>query len=386
MNLTLHLTTACNFRCRYCYSPPHPGSVMSVETAKAAVDMALALSSPATAGESLGVVFFGGEPLLHPDLIRATVRYCRDLAETTGQLFHFKLTTNGTRLDDSFLTDPLTSEIFVALSHDGVQAAHDAHRVDAEGKGTFERLGPVVDRLLRYKPYAPVMLVTTPETVRWYADSVRFLFERGFRYIICSLNYAAPWSQSALSTMEQQYRELAQWYIDQTEHEEKFYFSPFDVKIASHVFPGSCRRERCELGRRQISVAPSGRIFPCVQFVEDESGSRWCIGDVRTGLDEARRENLYRENGREKETCRRCAIRERCNHYCGCLNKQATGSLGTVSPTLCAHEQMVLRIADGLAERLFRTRSAMFIQKQYNELFPLVSLAEDHALSATTRH
>jgi hypothetical protein len=38
---------------------------------------------------------------------------------------------------------------------------------------------------------------------------------------------------------------------------------------------------------------------------------------------------------------------------------------------------MVLEAADRLAERLFRRRSAMFIQKQYNELFPLVSLAED---------
>jgi uncharacterized protein len=37
----------------------------------------------------------------------------------------------------------------------------------------------------------------------------------------------------------------------------------------------------------------------------------------------------------------------------------------------------VLPVADQLAERLFRKRNAMFIQKQYNELFPLVSLAED---------
>jgi len=385
MNITLHVTAACNFRCRYCYAAPHSDGVMGEETARASVDMALAGSPPTAAGPSLGIVFFGGEPLLHPDLIRATIRYCRDITDRTGRSFHFKLTTNGSLLDESFLADRLTGEVFVALSHDGVQPAHDTHRVDAEGRGTFDRLEPVIDLLLSHRPHAPVMLVTTPETAGWYADSVRYLFGRGFRYLICSLNYAAGWSQASLATLERQYQELAEWYVDQTEREEKFYFSPFDVKIASRVFPGSCRRERCELGRRQISVAPSGRIFPCVQFVGDGGDSEWCIGNVRSGIDEARRGHLYRENDREKESCRGCAIGERCNHFCGCLNRQATGSIRTVSPVLCSHEQMVLKIADTLAERLFRKRSAMFLQKQYNELFPLLSLAEDHAACAGGR-
>ena len=381
MHVTLHLTAECNFRCRYCYAAPHQGGTMTADTARAAVDLAVQLSRSQSAEQSLGIIFFGGEPLLQPDLIRSTIRYCREVETRIGQLFHFKLTTNGALLDEKFLTDPLTANVFIALSHDGVQPAHDRHRVDAAGNGTFARLRPVIDLLLRYKPYAPVMLVTTPETVAWYADSIRFLHACGFRYLICSLNYAAPWSRPALAELERQYDQLAEWYETQIVREEKFYFSPFDVKIASHIFPGSCRRERCELGRRQLSIASSGRIFPCVQFVGDGSASAWCIGDVRTGVDETRRERLYRENAAEKDSCRSCAIRDRCNHYCGCLNRQAMGSINIVSPVLCAHEQMTLRNADRLAERLFRQKNPMFIQKQYNELFPLVSLAEDQALA-----
>jgi uncharacterized protein len=358
---------------------------MTADTARAAVDLALRLSAQQSQEQSLGIIFFGGEPLLRPDLVRETICYCRDIEARTGQLFHFKLTTNGALLDKTFLTDPLTAGVFVALSHDGVQAAHDVHRIDASGNGTFERLRPVIDLLLAHKPYAPVMFVTTPETVSWYAESVRFLFACGFRYLICSLNYGTPWSRRALKELERQYGELADWYETQTLREEKFYFSPFDVKIAGHIFPGSCRHERCELGRRQISIAPSGRIFPCVQFVGDGGDSEWCIGDVRTGVDEGRRQRLYLENTTEKDSCLPCAIRERCNHFCGCLNRQATGLLGQVSPVLCAHEQITLRIADRQAERLFRRKSPMFIQKQYNELFPLLSLAEDHAILAAGR-
>ena len=57
----------------------------------------------------------------------------------------------------------------------------------------------------------------------------------------------------------------------------------------------------------------------------------------------------------------------------------ATGRIDTVSPVLCAHERTVLPIADKLAARLFKKRDPLFVQKHYNELFPLISLVEDTA-------
>lgn len=54
-----------------------------------------------------------------------------------------------------------------------------------------------------------------------------------------------------------------------------------------------------------------------------------------------------------------CAIRDRRNHQCGCLNKRATGSIDIVSPLPCAHERIVLPIA----AELFKECSAMFIHK-----------------------
>ena len=59
MHLTLHLTTACNMRCSYCYAPPHDGAPMSEEIGRKAMQLASRLSS----GASCGIVFFGGEPL-----------------------------------------------------------------------------------------------------------------------------------------------------------------------------------------------------------------------------------------------------------------------------------------------------------------------------------
>jgi uncharacterized protein len=374
VHLTLHLTARCNLSCRYCYVSPHEGADMSLETAKAAIDLSVSGNLRKQSDDSLGIVFFGGEPLLRKDLIAEIIRYCRAVESNSGQKFYFKATTNGLLLDEGFLADNDTAAAFVALSHDGVKPAHDAQRMDAAGHGSFDQLAAVIPLLLRYKPYAPVLMVITPETLRYYAQSVAFLFEQGFRYLICSLDYSAQWDSPSVKELQRQYEKIADWYYAKTMEEEKFYFSPFEVKIASHVFPGSCKRDRCELGLRQISVAPDGRLYPCVQFVGDGA---YAIGNVFQGIDEQARRRIYEQNAREKASCMECAIRDRCNHYCGCLNRQATGSIDTVSPMLCAHEQAVIPIVDKLASRLFEKRNPLFIQKHYNDLFPLLSLVED---------
>jgi len=377
VHLTLHLTANCNFRCKYCYAGTKHDEAMSLETAQKAIEMSLADSKLKNRWQSLGIVFFGGEPMLYKKLIQEIVEYCHGIEQTTGQQFHYKMTTNGSLIDEQFLTHPLTSEIFIALSHDGVVQAHNLNRIDATGTGTFERLVPIVSLLLKYKPYAPVMQVVTPSTLKYYADSVKFYYAQGFKYIISTLNYREEWTEQDFFLLQKQYLLLTDWYAALITKEHKFYFSPFDVKIASHIFSNGCNIERCELGQHQISVAPDGNLYPCVQFVKAGSASKYCIGNVTTGVDEQRRQKLFIENASEKDSCEQCAVKSRCNHYCGCINRATTGSINAVSPYLCAHERIVIPIADKLAEKLYKNRNALFMQKQYNRLYPLLSLVED---------
>jgi uncharacterized protein len=369
MHYTLHLTDECNMACRYCYVRQNT-HYMTLETAKAAVDLA------AEAGGHSGIIFFGGEPLLCRELIYETVAYAEQAQKGKHARFHYKVTTNGLLLDDEFLRYSAAHEVFIALSHDGIREAHDLNRIRRDETGTFGQLEQTARDLLKYRPYAPVLMTVAPNTVAYYARSVKYLYELGFRYIICSIDYAGAWTDELLRMLKKQYKLLAAFYKELTLREEKFYLSPFEVKLSSHIRKDSYCAERCELGKKQLSVSPGGKLYPCVQFVGEEA---YCIGDVRSGIDEAKRLRLYRLNEQERDTCVGCAVKGRCNHFCACLNKQATGDLRKVSPVLCAHERILLPIADTLAEDLYKKRSAIFIQKQYNDMFPLLSLMEDKA-------
>ena len=367
MHFTLHLTARCNLRCDYCYVD-HNDEDMSPETARAVVDLA------GRGARRSGLIFFGGEPLLRRELIYETAAYARSREKDLNCRFFFKTTTNGLLLDDEFLAFARRENVFIALSVDGLKEAHDAHRRDAQGRGSYDLAADAARRLLAEKPYSPALMTVRPDTLHLYAAGAEALYGLGFSYVIASLDYSADWQESHLPELTRQYELLSDLYERKTMAEDKFYFSPFDVKISSHINNRTWRHERCELGLRQLSAGPDGTLYPCVQFVGDPA---FHTGDVFSGIDEEARRALYKRNEKEKPGCDICGIRSRCNHYCACLNRQATGSIDEISPMLCAHERIALPVADSLAERLYARGSAIFIQKHYNDYYQLASLAED---------
>ncbi len=372
MHFTLHLTRACNLRCSYCYAPPRPDPGMTIETARQVLDLGLRLNRG-----SCGLVFFGGEPLLKLDLIRQIVAETKTRQEQGRGCFHFKITTNGLLLDDAFLQFSVENDILVAMSLDGVQPAHDRHRRLPTGEGTFAVLLPKLRRLLAVRPYASVLMTVSPDTVASFAESVCFLLDEGCRYVVVSLDYSAGWTEGDLDELERQYERLAELYVEWTREERKFYLSPFEMKLASHIKGPDACKDQCELGMRQISVDPEGYLYPCVQFAAAGPKSRWCIGHASTGIDETARGRLRDQSQREKESCRTCAIRRRCFNTCGCLNYQTSGDVNRISPVLCRHERMLIPIADRIGAVLYAERNPLFLHKHYNAAYPLLSFLED---------
>jgi len=372
MHFTLHLTRGCNFRCDYCYAPPGADGGMSLDVGRDALRLASRLNSG-----SCGIVFFGGEPLLRKGLIRRLVAEARAMTDRGEGRFHFKLTTNGLLLDESLLEFAIENDVLLAMSFDGIAAAHDRHRRLPDGSGTFDRLLPTLRWLLDARPYSSVLMVVNPDTVQHLAESVAMLADEGARYLIVSLNHGGAWREAELTELERQYERLGRLYVQWCREGRKFYLSPLEVKLASHVLGADAQCRHCELGVHQISVDPEGFLYPCVQFTRAGPASVWCIGHVTTGIDQPARERLRRQSQRQKEPCKACAIRDRCQNTCACLNWQATGDIRRVSPVLCRSEKMLAAVADQVGAELFAERNPRFLQKHYDPAYPVLSLLED---------
>ncbi len=377
ISATFHLTHACNLRCGYCFTGEKTAVGMSEPTADTAIDFVIAEAARQGATDAR-IVFFGGEPLLRMDLIRRIVAAA--VQRGAGIDWSFALSTNGTLLTRDLLSELARLRVFVSLSLDGDPAVQDAQRVDAAGNGTSRRLAEVIPDLLAWYPCANVTAVVTPASAAALDRSVRWIAEQGFGYITTTLDYAADWGRADLVALEAAYERLAAWYEERTLAGDRFYLSCFDERIRTHARGPIGGDERCEMGRRQFSIAPSGRLYPCIQFVREDDDPTFALGDVARGFDADRRGAVAGCAEADKAECGGCALKSRCSNWCACVNYLSTGRIDTASPVLCEHERLLMPIADRVANRLWKRRDPLFLHKHYNPAFPVLSYAERLAL------
>jgi len=343
---------------------------MSQDVAFAAVKLGMQNSNTS------GLLFYGGEPLLERQLIYDTVNYAQSVKKETGHNFFYKMTTNGTLLDEEFLKFSKDANLTIGFSHDG-HSQDDCRRFH-DDSGSYDILDDKISLLLKYQPYAVALSVMDPSTVHNAAETVKFLYSKGFRYISINVNYdeKAPWTAERLSVLENEYKKMAELYIKWTKAEEKFYLGPFDMKILSHLKGENYNKDRRLMALNQPSVATDGKIYPGSRFLNDPA---FVIGDVFSGIDFDKQKFIYEKGAVPLEPCSKCAIRTRCNYAYDSLSRFDEEIVPNITPIQCTHEQMITPIADYVAGKLYKDRSPMFIHKHYNDLYPIVSLVEDRS-------
>jgi uncharacterized protein len=151
--LTLVVTDDCTLRCRYCFVRGRRtgGSVsyMTSTTARKAVDFYF---SRASHSEKSAVFFYGGEPLLHFELIRDCVAYAESRAERRAGDFGFTITTNGTLLTEEILDFLIHKDIGLAVSLDGPADIHDRYRTSEDGKPSHALVMGNLERIREKNP------------------------------------------------------------------------------------------------------------------------------------------------------------------------------------------------------------------------------------------
>ena len=139
ISLTICPTMGCNFDCPYCFED-HGRGKMSPEVQDDVVALA-ERRLKASGSKSISVTWFGGEPLLAPDVIDSLSGRLMALAEECGGEYGAGIITNGylfTQEIVDMLERNKVSSCQVTI--DGLGATHDATRRLANGKPTFERI------------------------------------------------------------------------------------------------------------------------------------------------------------------------------------------------------------------------------------------------------
>lgn len=132
-------TMGCNFDCPYCFED-HFAGIMTPEVQDDVVGLARRMLE-ASHAKSMRVNWYGGEPLLAPQVIESLSGHFLALCEEFGATYDAGIITNGYLLTPENADMLGRCHVSVAqITLDGIGAAHDATRHLVGGGPTYERI------------------------------------------------------------------------------------------------------------------------------------------------------------------------------------------------------------------------------------------------------
>ncbi|MCD8376890.1 MAG: thioether cross-link-forming SCIFF peptide maturase [Oscillospiraceae bacterium] len=346
--LCLHVSHDCNLRCRYCFASTGDFGTgrrvnMDPATARAAIDFVVARSGKR---RNIEVDFFGGEPLLAMDTVKATVDYARSIEQKHDKRFRFTITTNGMLLNGENI-DYINREMSnCVLSLDGRPQVNDAMRPTAGGRGSYDTILPKFQRLVRSRTGDYYLRGTfTRENLDFSAD-VLHMAELGFSAISVEPAVGAPdspWAirEEDLPAVLEEYEKLAQALKDRPD----ICFFHFQVDLAQ----GPCvikRLRGCGAGCEYVAVTPEGDIYPCHQFVGNLDYRMGSVHD--SSFDMARARQFAALNVYTRPECRDCWARFYCSGGCSASNLLVNGDVARPNQVGCAMQRKRLECAIAL--------------------------------------
>jgi uncharacterized protein len=323
--LVMNLTNQCNLSCQYCYefgedkvaTPDGKPKFMDFETAKESVDYLLTTS---VGRRVVHITFFGGETLMNFPLLKQVVDYATKKAAGQGRAIDFSLTTNATLLTPAIIEFLSENRIGVTVSMDGSKESHDAFRVYANGRGSYDIIEPRVRALIKQHRTRPITARVTMTsqamdvlgTYKHLKHDLGF-HEVGFAPVTTSPNRLYSINERGLDSVLDQFRALADEYREFALRGEHHGFSNVSDTLAE-LHQGVSKSHPCGAGLGLVGVGPSGDLAPCHRFVDSDTHT---LGHVSRGLDRERVDDfLSRGHIDVKSDCSKCWARPVCAGGC----------------------------------------------------------------------
>ena len=362
--LCLHVAHTCNLNCAYCFASQgkYHGdrALMSFEVGKRALDFLIEHSGTR---RNLEVDFFGGEPLMNWEVVKQLVAYARTQEEAHHKRFRFTLTTNGMLIDDDVIDFANREMSNVVLSLDGRKEIHDRLRVDYAGNGSYDRIVPKFQKLVKARGGKNYYMRGTfthanPDFTRDVLHMADLVFtELSMEPVVCDPSDPAALTPEDVETVKQQYELLAVEMLRRGQEGRPLTFYHYMIDLTG----GPCIYKRisgCGSGTEYMAVTPWGDLYPCHQFVGEEA---YKLGNIWDGVtNTALREEFRACNAYARPECADCWAKLYCSGGCAANAYHATGSIrGVYAPGCelfrkrieCAIMMKVAEDAQGSAAR-----------------------------------
>lgn len=363
----------CNMRCRYCFYADELDNreirsygKMSVDTMHTIVDKAMEYGD-----YECTIAFQGGEPTLAGlDFYRDLVAYVTAHENPKKLKIHYALQTNGYLINEEWAAFLGENHFLVGVSLDGLKEIHDRYRLDAAGKGTYQRVISAIRLLEKHQVEYNILTVVTAATARNGQKIYNYFKKNHFgyqQYIECLDPIGEEPGQHEYSLTPEKYGEFLKsmfdaWYLDMRSGTYVYnrYFENLMMIMAGQQ-PESCNM-RGVCGKQWVFEA-DGSVYPCDFYALDQ----WRLGNIQENsfeeMDEKRDElGFIQWSMRQQEGCQKCRWFGLCRNGCR-RNREPVTAEHTNRNYFCKSYQMFFEYAYPRLEEIYQLYMAGRIRK-----------------------
>ena len=363
----------CNMRCRYCFYADELDNreirsygKMSVDTMHTIVDKAMEYGD-----YECTIAFQGGEPTLAGlDFYRDLVAYVTAHENPKKLKIYYALQTNGYLINEEWAEFLGKNHFLVGVSLDGLKEIHDRYRLDAAGKGTYQRVISAIRLLEKHQVEYNILTVVTAATARNGQKIYNYFKKNHFgyqQYIECLDPIGEEPGQHEYSLTPEKYGEFLKsmfdaWYLDMRSGTYVYnrYFENLMMIMAGQQ-PESCNM-RGVCGKQWVFEA-DGSVYPCDFYALDQ----WRLGNIQENsfeeMDEKRDElGFIQWSMRQQEDCQKCRWFGLCRNGCR-RNREPVTAEHTNRNYFCKSYQMFFEYAYPRLEEVYQLYMAGRIRK-----------------------
>ncbi len=325
-HIVMNVAHSCNLSCSYCYADggSYRGKreLMKPEVAVELVDFLL----DGTEDDKVMITFFGGEPLMNFEAVRAAISRGEERAGEIGKEIDFSLTTNGTLLTEDIIRYSNSHNIQLSISIDGTREAHDEHRKFIDGRGSYDFLVSNLSKLMKERQ-VPARATLTKNNIDVVAV-VDHLLGLGFRQVglapVDTVNEEFALDEGEMGQLLDGFKVLARRFQEQSSAGKVYGFTNI-INLMKLLQRGDTKPLPCGAGLKLMAASPEGDFYICHRFSGNEELR---IGNLREGIDDRRREELLRSLLVDsKPACRSCWAKHLCGGGCYYLSDLHNGDL-----------------------------------------------------------
>jgi uncharacterized protein len=256
VGITVIPTHACNLACTYCYQGHGDvlSTTMSDETVRRTIEF---IKKNAVGYTNLAVNFYGGEPLLFPDILFKIAEEVKSFAEEHGITFMVSATSNGTLFTEDVVEKLNHYNHKVQITLCGPKEVHDQIRVDKKGNGTYDTLMDVINLFRKHNISFHVRVDVDQSNYDAVTTLLDDLNTRGFNdfYIaFCPIGEDVCYSKMELDIKGVDSVSLTRLF--KLAHEKGFKTNPITI----HNFVEGCSA----LLDSFLAIDPHGDVYKCI--------------------------------------------------------------------------------------------------------------------------